>query len=220
MAQDLEALGLILRRRSHRVGFDDRPVPNDVLVAIVRCALAAPSSKNAQPWRLHVVTDRTLITEIADRVAKSPDADSYVPSDPEAGRSRPLWMSTVVESAAVLRNAPAAIFVENLGKFSGGRRRLVQLQRDALAGVLIAYMLECAGIGAAVENMWLAAEALGLKASFMGDVGVEEEYVTRRLSMDGELVGALALGYSNLVPEVKRAVDDDIDRVHWHNQST
>jgi nitroreductase len=208
---------LILGRRSHRVGFDERPVPRDVLAAIARCGLAGPSSKNAQPWRFHIVTDRALIREIADSITRAPGVESYVPSDPATGLPRPNWSSTVLESAAVVRGAPACIFVENLGRFSGGRSTVAGAPRDALSGVLVAYMLECAGIGGAVQNMWLAAEALGLKAAFMGDVGVDEEHIAKWLGMEGDVVGALALGYSDREPEVKRAIDDDLDRVRWHD---
>lgn len=213
---DQPCVRLILSRRSHRVGFDSDPVPRELLLTIARCGLAAPSSKNAQPWRLHVVTDQSLIQEIADGVAAAPGARTYVPSDPTTGRPRPNWDSTVLESAEILRGAPAAIFVENLGRFSGGRVAVAGVPREALFGTLIAYTLECMGLGAAVENMWLSAEALGLKVAFLGDVGVDEDRIRSRLAMTGDLVGVLALGCSDLDPEVKRAVDDDLDRIRWH----
>jgi hypothetical protein len=50
----------------------------------------------------------------------------------------------------------------------------------------------------------------------MGDIGVDEEHIAKWLGMEGDVVGALALGYSDLEPEVKRAIDDDVDRVCWH----
>lgn len=209
-------LALIASRRSHRVGFDRVPISDDVLAAVARSGLAAPSSKNARPWRLHVVTDAGLIGAIAADVATADGVESYVPADPETGLPRADWQSTVVDSAAILRGAPAAIFVENLGRFSNGRATLARAPRDALGGLLIAYMLECAGLGAAVQNMWLAAEALGLKAAFLGDIGVDEERIAKRLGMDGELIGALALGYSDLVPEERRPIDDDPTQVRWH----
>lgn len=217
MDPDRSALELILGRRSHRVGFESRTVPDDVLTEIVRAGLAAPSSKGAQPWRIHVVTDRSLIEDIADGVATAPEAPRYVPVDPRSGLPRDNWESTVIESAGVLSGAPAALFIENLGHFSGGRSCLAQRPPEALRGALVAYMLECVGLGAAVQNLWLAAEALGLKACFMGDIGVDDRRIERLLSMDGELVGALAVGYSDLKPEVKRSADDaDIVRVRWH----
>lgn len=206
---------LILGRRSHRVGFDGRPVPDDVLDAIVQCGLAGPSSKNAQPWRFHVVTDRPIIREIADSVAGAPGADTYVPADPSTGQPRPGWESTVLESAAILRSAPACIFVENLGRFSGGRSRIANAPRQALEGALIAYALECAGIGAAVQNLWLAAEALGCKAAFLGDIGVDEVRIAERLFITGDVFGVFAVGWSQLDPEPKRPLDDNLERVRW-----
>lgn len=207
---------VILQRRSHRVGFDDRPVPDSVLAEIARCGLAAPSSKNAQPWRLHVVTDGGLIREIADGVGSAPGIETYVPADPATGLPRLDWESTVLESAEVLRGSPAAFFVENLGRFSEGRSKLADAPTEALPGVLIAYMLECVGIGAAVQNLWLAAQALGLRACFLGDVGVDHERIEARLGMEGDLVGVLVVGYSALDPEAKRPVDYETDRVRWH----
>ncbi|ORX17356.1 hypothetical protein AWC27_17985 [Mycobacterium szulgai] len=50
------------------------------------------------------------------------------------------------------------------------------------------------GIGAAVENMWLAANALGLGAVFMADVLVAEDAIKRKLGIGGDLVGVLSLG--------------------------
>jgi nitroreductase len=211
-----DPIALMLGRRSHRVGFDARPVPDEVLAEVVRCGLAAPSSKNARPWRFHVVTDPVLLARIVVGVQTADGAETYVPVDPETGAARPEWPSSVLESAAIVGGAPAAIFVENLGWFSGGRRMLASKDGDELEGRLVAYMLECAGVGAAIQNLWLAAEALGLRASFVGDVGVDEQRIVDLLGMDGELVGALAVGYSDLDPEVRRPTDDDPTQVRWH----
>src|SRR4051794_2679018 len=102
----------ILSRRSTRFGFDrHRPVPRDVLESVVACGLAAPSSKNARPWRFHVVTSTTLLDEVADAMVAAPGIARYVPHDPTTGAPYEHWQSTVVESAEVLRLVPAAVFV-------------------------------------------------------------------------------------------------------------
>ena len=54
----------ILRRHSVREGFSRAPIPIEVLEDIIRCGLAAPSSKNARPWRFHVVMDPLLCEEL------------------------------------------------------------------------------------------------------------------------------------------------------------
>lgn len=187
----------ILARRSVRDGYERREVPPDAVDRILACGLAAPSSKNAQPWRIHVVTDVTLLAEAADAVQGAKHAATYVPVDPSTGRARPDWPSTVAESASVLRQVGLGLFIENSGRFSDGRRNIAQADDDVREDALVGYSFEMIGIGAAIQNMWLAAQALGLAGVFMGDVLVAEPWIRARLGLSGDLVGVLAIGYSN-----------------------
>jgi nitroreductase len=208
----------MLARRSIRDGFDGRPVPAWTMREIVRCGLAAPSSKNAQPWRMHVVTDRQTLGSLAGAVEHADGADEYVPHDPATGRPRQRYVSTVRESAQVLREVPAAIFVENRGLFSNGRSALASASHPALADSLVGFSLEMIGIGAAIENMWLAAEALGVRVAFMGDVVIAEDDICRRLGIAGDLVGVLALGFSDVpAPPGRQRLDErHAEHVVWH----
>jgi len=211
------AIEAILRRRSVREGFTDAPVPRAVLEDILRCGLAAPSSKNARPSRFHVVTDRDLLDVIAREVESSEDLDTYVPFDPVTGKPRPEWSSTVIESAEVLRNARVAIFVENTGTFSRGRQALVNASPEALAGSIVGYTLEAMGLGAAIQSMWIAAVAHGLAGVFMGDVLIAERAIKRRFAIAGDLVGVLALGYAEVLQAkaVRGPAELDSDQVRW-----
>lgn len=207
----------ILRRRSVRAGFSATPVAADVLEDIVRCGLAAPSSKNARPSRFHVVTDEGLLAELARAVEESQDIDTYVPFDPTTGQPWPDWASTVSESAAVLRSARVAIFVENSGAFSRGRHALVTAAPEALAASITGYMLEIIGVGAAIQNMWIAAVAHGLSGVFMGDVLIAESLIKERLGIDCDLAGVLILGYAKGDELVRPRFQGELDpaRVHW-----
>lgn len=208
----------ILNRRAARDQFTGCPIPQAVLTEIVRCGLAAPSSKNAQPWRLHVVSDRRMLEEFARAVETSKGIDSYVPADPLTDKPRPDWSSTVVESANVLRQASTAIFVENRGSFSRGRRILTEAIRDRRTRGMVAYGFELIGIGAAIENMWIAAEALGVRGCFMGDVVIAEEEIATRLGIEIDLMGVLALGYSDAPAAWPKDLDVLRDETHvvWH----
>ena len=209
----------MLARRSIREGFDGQPIPDPVLKEIIRCGLAAPSSKNAQPWRMHVVTDRVRLGKLADAVEHADGAAEYVPHDPATGRPRPAYVSTVRESAQVLREVAAAIFIENRGLFSNGRAGLISATRSALGGSLVGFGLEMIGIGAAIENMWLAAEALGVRVAFMGDVVIAEDDIRAALGLTGDLAGVLALGFSDvpLPPRRQRLDEQDAEHVVWHH---
>lgn len=199
----------ILGRRSIRRGFDGQPVPRAVLDEVLACGCAAPSSKDAQPWRLHPIADRVELRAIATVMRACDDAARYVPIDPSSGRPRETFVSSVHESAEVLGQVPLAIFIENDGSFSGDRERLARARRATLPEALVGYAFELIGLGAAIQNMWLAAHAHGLAGVFIGDVLIAEAEVRRRLEMDGDLVGVLALGRSASPPRAPRSLAKD-----------
>lgn len=201
-----------LTRRSIREGFAAKPIGRRLLEAIVEAGLQAPSSKNAQPWCLHIVDSRETLGRLADAVEAAKGADRYVPIDPATGGPR-RWKSTVVESAEVLRSVTVGIFVENRGEFSGGRRTVERASQSALPSALVGYGLEMAGIGAAIQGMWLTAAAHGIAGVFMGDVAVAEDVIADELQIRGDLIGVLALGYSDAEPVPKEIMSD---RAFWH----
>lgn len=215
-----EVVATILARRSVRAGFDGRPVSVADLRAITDCGLAAPSSKNARPWRLHVVTSRELLDAIASAAEMADDVDSYVPPDPLTGEPSPLFESTVRESAAALRAASAAIALENRGVYIKNTAWLASRSAEAIAASLTAYGLEVLGLGAALENMWLAANSLGIQAAFLGDLAVGAARVQDLLGLEGDFIGLLALGYSATTPPPRReppAETQSQQPVVWHS---
>ncbi len=215
----MDAIRAVLARRSVRGGPDGGAISKDDLRLVVKCGLAAPSSKNAQPWRFHVISSSAILAELADVMAAADGFESFVPLNPETGTKRPDWESTVVESADALRSASAGIFIENLGTFSSGRGAVATTPGDVMDDALIGYSLEILGLGAAVQNMWIAATSLGLSGAFMGDVLVVEPHVKSRLGIEGDLVGVLTLSHvspctDNLRP---RSLDvRDEAHVRWH----
>lgn len=45
--------------------FEDKEVPNGLIVKILRAAMAAPSAVNQQPWEFYVTTDKEIITKLS-----------------------------------------------------------------------------------------------------------------------------------------------------------
>jgi nitroreductase len=203
-------LDVIQTRRSIREGFIDQPVANDVIASIIQSGLTAPSSKNAQPWRIHVVHRGAVLDEIAEYVQSAKDASRYVPMDPLTGKPH-QWSSTVSGSAQVLREVGVGLFVENIGAFSGGRHNVVSSPNpDLRSNAVTGYGLEVIGLGAMIQNMWLSAHAQELGGVFMGDVGVAEKDIQERLGLKGDLMGVLALGYTEQVPHDKQIRSDTV----------
>jgi nitroreductase len=210
-------IDIILGRRSVRENLLRDPVPRGVIEDVVRCGLAAPSAKGARPSRFHVVTSTDLLANFAEAMRNSDDVDDYLPFDPATGRPRPQLASSVLASASILAAAPLAIFVENTGVLSRGRGALLEASPRAQADCIVGYTFEIIGVGAAVENMWLAAEAHGLSGVFLGDALIAEDEITRGLSISGDLIGALVLGYTRPEKNVERVDDSSgTDHVVWH----
>ena len=205
----------ILGRRSVRSGYEDRAVPREALQVIIDCGLAAPSSKGARPWRFHVLQDSEQLAFIASAATAAPGVEDWVPHDPLTGRPNPKWTSTVSESVDVLLEAPCAILLENLGIFSRGKRELATTPADRLAVALDGYAFECMGMGTALENMWLAAVALGLQAAFLGDAVIAEAPIAERFGLTGDLVGVLCVGWASSAP--RRPPETTANQpVVWH----
>jgi nitroreductase len=164
------------------------------------------------------VTKRSQLDRLAGLVSSARGFDSYVPHDPRTGKPYAQYSSTVLDSAAVLLEVPATIWVENIGAFSGGRNVILDSPREAIAAVLEGYGFEMIGIGAAIENMWLAANALGLAAVFMGDVVIATEEIRELLHIRGDLSGVLAMGYSSAEPRapMDKRSEEHVERIVWH----
>ncbi|QNJ92558.1 nitroreductase family protein [Mycolicibacterium fluoranthenivorans] len=193
----LTVIRAIMSRRSVRSGYDGLPLPMGCVEKILACGLAAPSSKNSRPWRLHAVLDKVLLEQIAELVIHSDDAESYVPCDPVTGLPDARYSSSVVASGNLLRSASIGIFVENIGPYSRGRETVLNVDEDVRLLALHNNSLEMIGIGAAFENMWLAAVSLGYSATLMVDVAVAEKKIAPMLGIRGDLVGVLAIGNSS-----------------------
>lgn len=209
----------ILARRSIRSGYQDRPVAKEDLDVVLQCGLAAPSSKNARPWRFHVVQDAGMRQQIAAATERAEGVEEYVPHDPRTGRPSPHWSSTVLESADVVRAAPAIVAIENRGVFSGGRAMLEQASHEALASSLAGYGFEVMGLGASMQNIWLAANSLGIGVAFLGDLNIAEEEIRSLLGLEGDLMGVIALGYALLQAPPRRDPPSETQvaaPVMWH----
>ena len=93
------------------------------------------------------------------------------------------------------------MFIETAAYFLyGGRRGLSDVPRDGLMQTITGYGVEMVGIGAAMERVWIAAVSLRVSAAFLADLVIAEEQIKAELAITGDVVGALALGYSRAVP--------------------
>jgi PPOX class probable F420-dependent enzyme len=134
--------------------FDGRPVPRELISAVLDAARWAPSPHGRQPWRFAVLTRETMKVRLADAMAtewrRNLEMDQQ-PAETVALRLR--------KSRARLLNAPVLIipclYTAELDVYPDAERMRAE---ETMA---------VQSLGAAVQNMLLAARSLDLDAGWM-----------------------------------------------------
>jgi len=202
----VETLEAIAARRSVRK-FTDRPVAEETVNAVLAAAILAPSGKNRQPWRFVVVAGDEKRAQMV-RVMRKGIADT---------KAHGMETGTAIMTARVMERAPVTIFVFNPeGAHPWTSHSLAQRFREAVdffrspslyfrATLAQTFMeaVDTQSIGAAIQNMLLAAQALGLGTLWMCDVWSAYQQLEEWLGESGELVAAVALGYPDEQPTAR-----------------
>ncbi len=189
----------IAQRRSIR-RFKDAPIPKDVLRKILAAGTQAPSGKNAQPWRFVVVQEdkradmvRVMYEGIANLQAQ----------DFEVGSAE--W------TVKVMAQAPVTIFVFN-AEAEG-------LTPTKSIPALIWELVNVQSIGAAIQNMLLAAQAQGIGSLWIGDIFMAYRELCEWLGEPYEMVAAVSFGYPDEQPaaRARKRARKSVDEVTtWH----
>lgn len=173
---------LMERRTVGRVKKDE--VPKNVLEQLIETASWAPSHYNTQPWKFVVMTGegRKLLGEGYAKVYSATTGDT----DAEK----------LEKEAKKAFRAPAVIAV--VCSPSDDPRAIIEE--------------ELAATHAAVQNMLLAAHALGLGAIWRSGVPMYHKAMHEHFQLrdDEQLVGLVYIGYPELVPAPpsRRSIDD------------
>jgi nitroreductase len=62
-----DALTVIHQRKSVKE-YLDTPIPEEKIEMMLKAAMAAPSSRNVQPWRFYVVTNRAILEKLSKQL--------------------------------------------------------------------------------------------------------------------------------------------------------
>ena len=172
----METLEAIATRRSNRQ-FRADPIPQDVLEKILNAAIMAPSGKNRQPWRFVVVREDKrgeMVAQMRAGIAKF--------------KARGENIGSAEGTAAVMAQAPVTVFIFNT---DGKPPWLDSLNRRAVLGDRV----NVQSVGAAIQNMCLAARDLGLGSLWICDVFYAYEELAAWLGQDTQMIAAVSLGY-------------------------
>ena len=179
----MNTLDAIAGRRSIR-RFKDQPIPDEVLQTILTAATQAPSSKNRQPWRFVVVkSDKRaeMVRVMREGIAK----EKARGEDPGSSEG----------SADIMEQAPVTIFIFDPGSMPPWLTRSI--------GQMFTDVVNIQSIGAAIQNMLLAAQDLGIGSLWICDVFYAYEDLRNWLGEEGQMIAAVSLGYADESPDAR-----------------
>lgn len=171
---------MILRRRSVR-SFQDRPVPPAVVLEVLADVAWAPSPHNSQPWRFTVLFAAGDKTRLADAMACKLTAELEADGlDPAAIAHQAARSRTRIATAPVV--ILCSLVREGLVTYPDDRRNDLEFQ------------MAIQSVGAALQLLFLLAEARGLGTCWMAAPMYCPDVVRAALSLPDRFVPqALAL---------------------------
>lgn len=176
----------IADRRSIRKYKTDE-VPREMIEKILQAGMLAPSSKNRQPWKF-VITQGKAKENVCKAFEQGLKREEKQPFLTESAPYRCGAEYTL----KIMRQAPVVIFIVNT------LSRNFDQELDIEARV--SEICNSQSVGAAVENMILAATELGLGSLWICDTYFAQKELNEWLHTEGELCAALALGYADEAP--------------------
>ena len=174
----MNTLEAIHARRSIRQ-FTDESVPRESIAQILEAGRQAPSGKNRQPWHFVVAqgAKKTEAVEVMWRALLRREEQGA-----ELGSSN--------RTAGYMEQAPVIVFVF----WSGPEENTLGLPSEFWT---IAYV---SSIGAAIQNMLLAACDLGLGTLWICDVFYAYDELRQWLGRQDQMIAAIAIGYPDECP--------------------
>lgn len=171
----METMEAIRERRSIR-RFKDASISAEDIEAILLAASLAPSGKNKQPWRFVVVKEDKRDEMI--RVMRE-GIETCKKNGIETGSSE--------STARIMEQAPVTIFIFNPFETNEERERTIS---DYFLQVV-----DIQSVGAAIQNMLLAAWDFGIGSLWICDVFYAYRELCEWLGENHQMVAAVSLGY-------------------------
>jgi nitroreductase len=167
-------LEAIKKRRSVRA-YEPKPIPRDLLKAVIEAGNEAPSAMNSQPWRFVVVEDLEAKKKLLRAALPQAKKITEMVKDADPERYEMIKKRYAELPDPVYYSAPAVIFIIGSGRYAAHSCPL------------------------ACENMMLAAHSLGLGSCWVGfgAMVTEDPEVRNLLDLedDDAIFGPILLGY-------------------------
>lgn len=186
----MNTLDAIAARRSIR-RFKPDPLTDGQIRAILTAAIQAPSGKNRQPWRFIVVREdkRAEMLRVMRTGIEKSKAAGIGPGSSE-------W------TAQWMEQAPVTIFIFN------PESKVAWLPPAVPQDPM--HVVDTQSIGAAIQNMLLAAQDMGIGSLWICDVFYAYQDLSDWLGETSEMVAAVSFGYPDENPDARprKSIDE------------
>lgn len=178
----MQVVQAISTRRSIR-RFKSTPVSRELIEEILMAGSLAPSGKNKQPWHF-------TILQGARKEALVDTLESSIQHLKEQGQQT----GSAEWTAKAMRQAPVCIVIHN---------PYFTPEEDHNGVNRYFSLVDTQSIGAAIQNMLLRAEELGLGTLWICDVFFADQGINELLGRTDEMIAAIAVGYADEAPSAR-----------------
>ncbi|MGN1031944.1 MAG: nitroreductase family protein [Intestinibacter sp.] len=204
-------LDFIYKRKSIRK-FKDQDIPKEDIIEMLNAAIHAPSPKHQQNWHFVVITNKDKINEIAKVVGDrhTEIANAADNEKDKEGMNKFLKYYTVFKNAPVLILAYAKPFKTVEFKILKDKPEYKDIYDMATSN-----RADAQTIGAAIENLLLAAANMGYGACYMTGPMHSKDKIYEIIGNDearGELMALIPVGVpeDKIAPQPKRLPLEDV----------
>ena len=179
----MDVLQAIRDRRSIRK-FQPDPLPRESIEAILDAGRLAPSGKNRQPWRFVVVQGEErepMYACLQEGLQKA--VQNGIPTGSAENTFR------------IMREAPVTVFVFEPESSAPWNEKSVPEQISGIVNIQ--------SVGAAIENMLLCAQDMGIGSLWICDTFSAYQELCAWLGRDSLLAAAVSLGYPAEAPAAR-----------------
>jgi len=203
---DLEKLTELIKTRRSVRKFQNKPVPEDLLLKALELATWAPNGGNQQAWRFFIISNKGLIEKMADAVKGKTELMSSWPEAKQFGETVARWRKT----SDFFRGAPACIAVL-MGRYSSIADQILRAREesDAVAREIRSHrQVGSSGLqsaAAAITYLLLLLHYFGLGATWMAGPLQAKKEIEQMLGVQPEwhFVALIPVGYPAETPEVR-----------------
>lgn len=174
-------------RRSIRK-YTSEEIPQEIIEEMIYAATLAPSAKNRQPWKF-IVFEGTAKDELVQVMRQG------IENEKETHALMPEWAFAIPDAENTVRvmgEAPCLIVVLN----TNGKTPFTAIDNEKR----IVEICDSLSIGAAIENMILAATERDLGTLWIANTCFAYKDIVEYLNTEDQLIGIVAVGHSAEAP--------------------